>query len=658
ESNTSNTIVTLPFPHKCDPEQFDQKIGLYLKSLEKIANKEKGERQQKALILLEKYRMASKASHKANVRAQVIYKVVWYSRLEADLTLAPQGAGNLKGFANSLNLLCKGTRPDYNLARKWKSVRESASAIGGPSVHIHNATFTGNTLVGNSGKINGGTFKLSEGNVPKRKKKNDNKKGDDKVPKRTKTIDKAENIVDNRTDSEIDDADLNYDDDLDYDDIDYSNYDINPNVELSEKQIPVQSYLKYPNKDSPDNIWILPSGKSIDKIIRGPKNLHRSHPSCLGIIRIGSKIRKPEWIKQEDWDYLNLSVEYPHYNLSTEIEDLFSVLLETNSLNDYKDCLYNVTFDREKNIEMTFVTDVLLWFAKNVFNTTSAFHSINKNEALLGSLMIHPVLQYLVNSANHIIYVPGEIYLKASANQRLLRRNLKPDDDKPLGMKVDGSFQSPNDKGLEIGMVELSGGYLTKDTPRYLKDHVKGYWGCRDLLNEIITKFNHGDYKILRRLRVWFFHIHGLEVQIWGMDLPVAKTYRMFLIGAFYLPISWDNHYELVHALRVLQNLRRGLDDSLEVLEELKKSHRRNTIIRFQSSTLKIYISDAKSSPQKPTGKKSRIINPVAITNKQEPSTKDISPLIESHSDEEKGITPNPLPEIDISQPRPKEANL
>ncbi|CAG8789229.1 8089_t:CDS:2, partial [Acaulospora morrowiae] len=113
--------------------------------------------------------------------------------------------------------------------------------------------------------------------VPKRKKNNDHEKGNDKVPKRTKTIDKTENIVDNRTASEYDEADLNYNDDLDYDnDVDYSNYDINPNVELSEKQTPVQSHLKYPNKDSPDNIWILPSGKSIDKIICGPKNLHKS----------------------------------------------------------------------------------------------------------------------------------------------------------------------------------------------------------------------------------------------------------------------------------------------------------------------------------------------------------------------------------------------
>ncbi|CAG8674561.1 11000_t:CDS:2, partial [Dentiscutata heterogama] len=246
-------------------------------------------------------------------------------------------------------------------------------------------------------------------------------------------------------------------------------------------------------------------------------------------------------------------VDYPHYDLSTEIEDLFIVLLDTNSLNEYKKCLYNITFDHENDIEMIFVTDVLLWFAKNVFNTTSTFHSINKNEALLGSLMIHPVLQYLVNATKHVIYVPGEIYLKASANQRLLRRNLEPDDDKPLGMKVDGSFQFPDERGLEIGMVELSGGYLTNDLPRYLKDHVKGYWGCRDLLNDVITNFN-----------------HGLEVQIW-----------------------------------------RGLDDTLKVLEEFKRSHRRNTLLRFQSIALKNYIGDAKSSPQKPTGKKSRIINPV-----------------------------------------------
>ncbi|RIB12266.1 hypothetical protein C2G38_2041964 [Gigaspora rosea] len=414
------------------------------------------------------------------------------------------------------------SQTDRKKAKEWEDKRSRRQ------VNIHKKIIGNGNVIGVVGNVSN-----SKVSVVKRDQEG---KDDDKVLKRTKPIDRAENI---------DEADSDYNED------DYSNCDIDPNIELSEKQIPVQSHLKYPDKDSPNNFWVLPSGKSIDIIIHAPKNLHKSHPSCLGIIRIGSKIRKPEWIEQKDWDYLNSSVDYLHYDLSTEIEDLFIVLLDTqNSLNEYKKCLYD-TFDRENDIEMIFVTDVLLWL---------------------------------------------QVYLKASANQRLLRRNFKPDDDKPLGMKVDGSFQFPDERGLEIGMVELSGGYLTKDLPRYLKDHVKGYWGCRDLLNDIITNFNHGDYKIMRRLRVWFFHVH---------------VYRMFLIGTFQFPISWENHHELVHALRVLQNLRRGLDDTLNVLEELKRSHRRNTFLRFQSLALKNYIGDAKDSPQKPMGKNSRIINPV-----------------------------------------------
>jgi len=100
----------------------------------------------------------------------------------------------------------------------------------------------------------------------------------------------------------------------------------------------------------------------------------------------------------------------------------------------------------------------------------------------------------------------GEAYLRASANQRLIRRDLKPEDDKPLGLKVDGIFQSSD---IEFGMVELSGGHLTCDLPRYLKDHVRGFWGQRDLLNDAAAKFACGDFKIMRQLRTWFFHVHG-----------------------------------------------------------------------------------------------------------------------------------------------------
>ncbi|CAG8819827.1 25575_t:CDS:2, partial [Racocetra persica] len=51
-----------------------------------------------------------------------------------------------------------GNRPDYQIARKWKSNHDSASTIG-PSFHL-NATFTGNPLI--SGNISGGSFDFSK----------------------------------------------------------------------------------------------------------------------------------------------------------------------------------------------------------------------------------------------------------------------------------------------------------------------------------------------------------------------------------------------------------------------------------------------------------------------------------------------------------------
>ncbi|CAG8498798.1 13585_t:CDS:2 [Funneliformis mosseae] len=139
-------------------------------------------------------------------------------------------------------------------------------------------------------------------------------------------------------------------------------------------------------------------------------------------------------------DYLQATIEYPDYNLSPNMKNLFNTLLET---------------------------------CKNVFNTGSAFYSRNKNEAILGLLMIHLILQYLANAVTgHAIYVPL------------------------LGMKVDSFFESFGEKGLGLYMIELSEGYLTFDMPYYLKNHMKGYWGCHDLLNNIITKYNHGNLNL------------------------------------------------------------------------------------------------------------------------------------------------------------------
>ncbi|CAG8741066.1 371_t:CDS:10, partial [Cetraspora pellucida] len=120
-------------------------------SLEKIANKEKGERQQKATILLEKYRKASLKSLRIWWCDKDLEGFCHSSLEEADLTLASQDTDNIKG-----------ARPDYNSARRWKNKYGSTRT----SIHLHGSMF----IVGNSENVNGRNFNLSEKSAPKRKK--------------------------------------------------------------------------------------------------------------------------------------------------------------------------------------------------------------------------------------------------------------------------------------------------------------------------------------------------------------------------------------------------------------------------------------------------------------------------------------------------------
>ncbi|PKY19943.1 hypothetical protein RhiirB3_384482 [Rhizophagus irregularis] len=248
-----------------------------------------------------------------------------------------------------------------------------------------------------------------------------------------------------------------------------------------------------------------------------------------------------------------------------------------NSLVEYSEYLHNIRFDT-KNKQMEFAINILWWL--------------------------------------------GEFYLQTSANQRLIQRKLKLEDGNPLGLKIDRVFQSADNKPFEFGMIELSGGYNTNDFPRYLKDHVRGCWGMQ---NNIATKLAFGDYKNMRQLRAWFLHTHGVSLftnrtrsSSWGIDIPVKKVYRMFLLGAFRFPINWEDHHELLHALPILWNFGKGLNDTVDVLENLKKSHNRNSIIS-KKSELKTYIHHIKQSPKKPIGKKARNINPMKREEIEDP---------------------------------------
>ncbi|CAB5182637.1 unnamed protein product [Rhizophagus irregularis] len=386
----------------------------------------------------------------------------------------------------------------------------------------------------------------------------------DERPKKCMHIEQDPTIQSHQTPQPIEIIEISSDDDnsdiySDFDDENNNKDDLEIGIEVGPDIAPTELKSKgtisvYPAEDRPTDTWVLPSGKFVADAICGPPTLHKSHPSNMGIVHLGAK----------------------------------------NSLVEYSEYLHNIRFDT-KNKQMEFAINILWWFTDVVFNPCSAFHCPCEQESILG----------------------GEFYLQTSANQRLIQRKLKLEDGNPLGLKIDRVFQSADNKPFEFGMIELSGGYNTNDFPRYLKDHVRGCWGMQ---NNIATKLAFGDYKNMRQLRAWFLHTHGGKTRSssWGIDIPVKKVYRMFLLGAFRFPINWEDHHELLHALPILWNFGKGLNDTVDVLENLKKSHNRNSIIS-KKSELKTYIHHIKQSPKKPIGKKARNINPMKREEIEDP---------------------------------------
>ncbi|CAB5348871.1 unnamed protein product [Rhizophagus irregularis] len=125
----------IDFLDACDLQNFSQKVGIYLKSLEDISDSNKGRRGERAKELLNRYK--------------------------------------------------EERRPDYFSARKWRDNHESSDAIHGHSLHLHNPTFT-KTLIGNSGSISGKTYFNLSDNASKRSHQEYEQSEQDFLKKRTK----------------------------------------------------------------------------------------------------------------------------------------------------------------------------------------------------------------------------------------------------------------------------------------------------------------------------------------------------------------------------------------------------------------------------------------------------------------------------------------
>ncbi|RUP50711.1 hypothetical protein BC936DRAFT_138007 [Jimgerdemannia flammicorona] len=387
-------------------------------------------------------------------------------------------------------------------------------------------------------------------------------------------------------------------------------FEVDPTIEpFDDEDIPGKSTIgsesnqTFPQEDSDPCSWILPSGISVANAIKGTQPLPNAHPSNFGD-------KRPDWILRRDWRCLQESMVISVPSVVGRQRQMFSELLDVETYQEYLAIVKkNREFENECK-EYDYFLQVITFCCETIFKSISALQTSRAQEPTLGCFLVHPILQRLANSWG-LLYYPGEIFLHASANRRLARHGYTPDLDKPLGMKVDGIFQIPGNDELEVGFVEISGGPLTNDRPRYLKDHVRGVLGLRDLVDESAVKLASGDFNTLRRVKMWFVHVYGLSLEIWSMDLPVKGVYRMALLGTFKLPIHFDDRDQLLQCLPILWQLGEGLGESLRMPVMLKRSHSRSSVLQLTNPSLTKSLGDIVDTPSRPTGKSSRIIYPI-----------------------------------------------
>ncbi|CAG8627314.1 133_t:CDS:10 [Ambispora gerdemannii] len=131
--------------------------------------------------------------------------------------------------------------------------------------------------------------------------------------------------------------------------------------------------------------------------------------------------------------------------------------------------------------------------------------------------------------------------------------------------------------------------------------------------------------------------VEGFQCRLFVMDLKYEAIYRMILLGKIYLPRDSSDLGVLPTSIERLMQMKTIMTRSTEICKKNIHLSKRETI---QGNVTSI----------------NEMTRPSFHTPIKEASTKDISPLIESHSYEEKGITPDPLPEIEYSSTQPESS--
>ncbi|CAG8569066.1 7519_t:CDS:10 [Acaulospora morrowiae] len=617
------------FLNESKEEPFRLKIGLYTKSLEEINVNDQGKRQQKAQLLLNRYMKASKILFIGNL---VVVKDVtgtfmlpYYSSLYAE----PEN-------------------------QHWGTF------------HLHHCTFTGiGTINGGTGTVCGGTFGVNYSHKKRDLEKDEEKEHSKEWNFRPR---KKVNYADvSNSDTDLDDCENEVNGGVSGNDqthlenntvsrecdepVDESN--ITPIQERSSMEIDYESINKIAMQNDNDGFRTLPhqiSSNTYNPEISVNENMLRMFPMSLAKLDKSKNSQKnnPFSFTIDDVmdirgesgfakflpvnDYIELLSKKPKRVVKLPedwrnvIEEYYKETTESGSVKSISDWI-RITEElgvikEEDNRELI----KLKKYLNRVFPDISAPDSSEHHYwSEFGHRFFSRALQEFVGLDWRAMEAP----VQASKYRKNYGHN------HIFDTVVDGKYADLLARvwktGEEIFVGEQAGPPTRCDLTKLATDSFKLYREMRDCLNvRILRAIEKGDVNYDNRS---VFGILGFLFEIkmlimWKDGVYVCEKYGSLNIASNPSQIS---------------EMKSGILRLLEFMMIIKTETKNNVETEYNPNSIQILKR-----------KFDEIIRPKPSSSKGPFLTKDISPLIESHSDEEKGITPNPLPEIEHSSTQSK----
>ncbi|CEG76176.1 hypothetical protein RMATCC62417_11108 [Rhizopus microsporus] len=145
-----------------------------------------------------------------------------------------------------------------------------------------------------------------------------------------------------------------------------------------------------------------------------------------------------------------------------------------------------------------------------------------------------------------------------------------------LQYNADGVIYVDGFSHLELLLTEVSSGYGSNDTEKVSFDHYKAMFGMLAMIRNIAQQYSKGTFDTFRKLKIHFLHGHGDAIRHWSISVQALGVYLMDEEQKVVVSVDFKQKdiTMMPFFFNFFLTLETGLEESLQVIKQLKEEHK------------------------------------------------------------------------------------